>query len=980
MARCGSSYEALCIAIRRNWTETVEKILNQPGGLVIDDTWSDYLLLVRALHRRERDIVKLLLIYGCRVNTTVNTYIFCTPLYYAVKYRDYELIKLLLNSGALINGKDFNQESSLCLALKTKNNDIIDIIMSKYCTQIKNRNCDSDDDYYALTAACLNNNLNVIERLIEHGININKLLHFELEDEPDCTALHYAVKTVNYELIDLLLANGASVNIKDANEQTPLHLALYIKGRHPNSMSRHKVMQKLLDIFRNLKDNVIDKNGVSHFHIACTSDACVIDEQLLKKGVNINTQIKSISPAYPGYTPLHLAIEYKNQSIVRLLLNHGAQTTIQNADSHTPLHLAFFVLQSDHNFINLILKYVPTNINSANKYGLTHLHIAAAMNEVTVIKKFIEAGFDINIQVHSDSQKCPGYTPLHFAVAFNQKEAVECLLQNDANVNVRAEAGFTPLHLACQQDAKKVNYLIRKSIHNTETGLCMCFEEDSYINAFQKRSKEILFYMDTQEDQIEIVDLLLKYNSNVDSQDDDGRTPLFHAYDIDRNTFRCKFRIICNDQEELQHVASIFNKICQRRDKILEILFKYKPNLHIYDKNGNNILHYVAGLVSQHHDGELEKIAEKLIKSGVDLNIKNRFGSNPLHIATKKGFYSMARIFIEYNVDINESESRMLRTPLHLCVLDTLLPPVNDSIIAALVQKGADINIRMIDGRTPLHIAASKRSSSSNLAIMLEANGDVELQDTNGRTALHLACINRNSGNVNLLLEYGADINILDDDGKTAFYYFYEYQTNLLKFVDVANRQLSVIYNFFQNHITRLRFINFPVSNENMVYYTELRDSLMRSGLIHYLDKKFVPPGKLYTEEDVIKRCQVELEHLKLLRISVYSTMYDMLFKDLNKITLYVDNEKFHRNLQSKTFSEDFMLYGFLLKLQLKRGLERSEILVRARKAMENLLDKELPDEVLDPILKYLNNNDLKNIIMAEDVILPKSTSTSSNE
>jgi ankyrin repeat protein len=41
-----------------------------------------------------------------------------------------------------------------------------------------------------------------------------------------------------------------------------------------------------------------------------------------------------------GWTPLHVAVEQGNADIVRILVEHGADATIQANDGRTPLHMA----------------------------------------------------------------------------------------------------------------------------------------------------------------------------------------------------------------------------------------------------------------------------------------------------------------------------------------------------------------------------------------------------------------------------------------------------------------------------------------------------------------------------------------------------------------------------------------------------------------------------------------------------------------
>lgn len=69
-----------------------------------------------------------------------------------------------------------------------------------------------------LSWAVINNHLDVVEFLVEHGANVN------FKDDTDHTILHMAARTGNPEMVKYLLARGAikDINARNNKGRTPL--------------------------------------------------------------------------------------------------------------------------------------------------------------------------------------------------------------------------------------------------------------------------------------------------------------------------------------------------------------------------------------------------------------------------------------------------------------------------------------------------------------------------------------------------------------------------------------------------------------------------------------------------------------------------------------------------------------------------------------------------------------------------------------
>lgn len=76
------------------------------------------------------------------------------------------------------------------------------------------------------------------------------------------------------------------------------------------------------------------------------------------------------------------------------------------------------------------------------------------------------------------------------------------------------------------------------------------------------------------------------------------------------------------------------------------LLLEKGADVNLFDKNGNNVLHYTIQDYSSHRYSNY-RIAELLIEKGVNINQANRYGDTPLHIACSYGISSIAVLLLK---------------------------------------------------------------------------------------------------------------------------------------------------------------------------------------------------------------------------------------------------------------------------------------------------------------------------------------------
>ena len=143
------------------------------------------------------------------------------------------------------------------------------------------------------------------------------------------TVLHHAA-IYTYSLsvekvVCLVTEGGCVVDITDREGCTPLIVA----SRYP---SRLKVVAKLLSL--KADPNIISRNGATALSEAAGSSSPEMVALLLEGGADVN-------PGFDTQPPLCLAVANgRKVSIVRMLLEHGADPNLRDAKGYTPLHYA----------------------------------------------------------------------------------------------------------------------------------------------------------------------------------------------------------------------------------------------------------------------------------------------------------------------------------------------------------------------------------------------------------------------------------------------------------------------------------------------------------------------------------------------------------------------------------------------------------------------------------------------------------------
>lgn len=175
----------------------------------------------------------------------------------------------------------------------------------------------------ALHWAALKGRTSLVKALLKSGAGVS-----DRDMKYSTTALHHACAGLphsNDKVINYLLDNGADMGAVDNNGRPVLDWAVK-KG---NNTATELLIKRSVDINRHNKTN-----GVTALHTASTLRDGTIVKMLLENGADVN------SKDYCGMTALHVAASRGHEAAVRLLLENGADINAQDGRHSSPLHLA----------------------------------------------------------------------------------------------------------------------------------------------------------------------------------------------------------------------------------------------------------------------------------------------------------------------------------------------------------------------------------------------------------------------------------------------------------------------------------------------------------------------------------------------------------------------------------------------------------------------------------------------------------------
>lgn len=387
-----------------------------------------------------------------------------------------------------------------------------------------------------------------------HSLAVQKLLESNADplaqDDDGMTPLHWAAQEGQEEVARMLLGNGAQIEARTRRSQNALHLACIsgheavvrllvprmdvsnprpylqlasVRGRiavvlfllnvgvNTDSSAANRRQEAIYwaaseghhEVVRSLLEMEIDPPNLrqhSYLHLAVSTRVEVATDGVQRKTPNIATFSTG------GQNALHVAAANGDITMVRLLLENGADTSVKDDLGQSALHLSasggqdpqlallyasirsiaknrssvFRYADHDqkpepvHQDVAMLLVEEGADFLSEDNEGQTALHRAAYIGYDMFVELLLGRGADVSLQDKN------GKTALHQAAVDGSERTVQLLLEAGADITITEKNGQTALHIAAAKGrADLVKILL-------ENGADLATVDDTQETALQK--------------------------------------------------------------------------------------------------------------------------------------------------------------------------------------------------------------------------------------------------------------------------------------------------------------------------------------------------------------------------------------------------------------------------------------------------------------------------------------------------------------
>ncbi|KAF3421182.1 hypothetical protein E2986_08653 [Frieseomelitta varia] len=406
-------------------------------------------------------------------------------------------------------------------------------------------------------------------------------------------------------------------------------------------------------------------------------------------------------------TPLCIAMKTNpfNEFFAKKLLAKGAiANPVHKNTGDTLLHI--LIREYKEEAALFLIDYCKDNLMQKNNEEYSVLHEVCKVGSKNLTRALLKTGFPVDEVALST-----GDAPIHIAVSNLYFDIVMELLDapnSNTQLNLKNNANETPLSLAIKAPFKKGKDIVLALI-----------KAGANINQCNNEGLTLLHQAILKEDSATAI-FLLENGADMNTRTANGETPL-------QLSVHCRLgevvEALCKRGADTSVGCPLWDALDSDQEDVASILVKYGADTDCWglgpDDCQQTLLHRAI-------DHNKEDIAQFLIRSGCDLNAPRKPGPD----------------------GAGGDESRDECTPLHLCCQWGL-----EQVVQTLIEHGADVNARDVEGKTPVHVAIQNQHSQIISLLLCHPSIDLNKRDKKGLTPFATALTFRNNKAAQAILE-----------------------------------------------------------------------------------------------------------------------------------------------------------------------------------------------------------------------------------
>ncbi|KAL7293448.1 hypothetical protein TKK_0013209 [Trichogramma kaykai] len=502
---------------------------------------------------------------------------------------------------------------------------------------------------------------------------------------------------------------------------------------------------------------------MTQFYEACMYGWWDVAERILELGLNPNCPEQIESGIDP---PLNLALRHGRTEMLDLLLRHGANPNLANKSGTTALHeicrRPCFAYDMATVFFEICReRQLWLLLDARDNEGWTPLQLALTVAKDCDLVELLLARGANPILADPD-----GRTSLQFVVStyidYKESATIEVLnrlqelarsmLLRGADPTLANDEGETSLHLVAKEDRQlSVEFFYDVLISISREAITISPE---WIDARDKSGCTPLHLAcrsltgPVENYQAWVPEWLLTVGADPNALNEHSETPLHY---------------LSRHEGNLSLMERLFD-ICDQKNR--------DAWLDVQDRWGDTPLHLAA------RGGHRAMTQLLLERDTADPTVQNAKRSTPLHEASRIDKDSFLLDFLATCRDVGRSVQATVNVqdkngdaPLHLALELSILN--HEATVPELLRLGADPNLANNEGSSPLHCICKRHDIDNVVQIFfalcdeLQRAVHLDARDNAGNTPLHLALANTDEDTAEILLRRGADPTLVNARGET---------------------------------------------------------------------------------------------------------------------------------------------------------------------------------------------------------------------